>query len=438
MVSIKRKKTGTILLAMIILSTSSLGVNIKAIGTAAAGSGSAGTSTVAVVVKRNELNLVNLNNNSISKLDDGGVFSRPKISLNRTNIAYLKNNALYIVNTSGKKLKVHDDICMECYAWLSDSSLIYSPNTGGMYVFSVEKNESKPYIQNEFNYQNITLGSNKKMYAEKYLNYTKEGIQYISDYGVVLINQDTKREELIIKSVPQNPVDMDLGMYPIIAGISKDLRFLYIFEHPHSASMAADGVGFASYDTKLGKYISYKNITTLAYRDNISSSSVIENKIAIVSGGGREMKYNKTLGLLNLINEHFETMSAKDQAAMTPCFSADGNTILYAASKQGTASEGTNEWMKKGNHNIYSVDIRTRKITQLTTSGKSFDFSPICINNNIFVFFRSNLKDNISMWKLEGGKEVPILDGLVLSTDMQYPVLDYYGHFDTYNFVDVK
>ncbi|SPF54436.1 hypothetical protein SBF1_7500003 [Candidatus Desulfosporosinus infrequens] len=75
----------------------------------------------------------------------------------------------------------------------------------------------------------------------------------------MLFPPDNKKERLIIPSQPSDDRQNSLGMYPVIAGVSKDFRFLFIFEHPHSASMAADGLELGFYDTKINKYIKSKN-----------------------------------------------------------------------------------------------------------------------------------------------------------------------------------
>ena len=80
--------------------------------------------------------------------------------------------------------------------------------------------------------------------------YKKNGYDYRDDYGILFFNPVTKDKKIVIKSIP-NKMDTggDLGMYPIITGISKDDKYLYIWKHPHSGSLAADGVDLAVYDT---------------------------------------------------------------------------------------------------------------------------------------------------------------------------------------------
>ncbi|MDP4091722.1 MAG: hypothetical protein Q8930_20960, partial [Bacillota bacterium] len=231
------------------------------------------------------------------------------------------------------------------------------------------------------------------------------------------------------------------GMFPIIAGISKDLRFLYILEHPHSGSLASDGVVFASYDINAGKYFHYeeKNIFTLTYKDNIAYSTGLGDAITIINGGGREMNREKNLGLLNLNTGAFEPMAPKGTAAMTPFISGDGTAVLYAASPESNdPQEEVSQWMKKGNHFIYSVNSKTKKVTQLTKSQGNYDFSPMYIGGSSIIFFRSNLKDNLSLYKLENGKEIKITDGVFLAPTEYNPVDSFYGHFETYYYFDIK
>ena len=59
----------------------------------------------------------------------------------------------------------------------------------------------------------------------------------MNDYGVLFFDPVTKEEKIVIKSIP-NKMDIggNLGMSPIITGISNDDKYLYIWEHPHAGS----------------------------------------------------------------------------------------------------------------------------------------------------------------------------------------------------------
>lgn len=393
--------------------------------------------TMAVVVKTKELDLIDLKSNSVTILDSGGMFSRPVISLDKHNIAYLKDSALFVTNLQGEKTKVADNAPLS-YTWFDKNHLLYSPESEGIFIYDTEKKESQPYIKNEFSYENITLGAAQNIYAEKYRYYQKDSNKFIQDYGIVLFPSDTTAEHLVIHSIPSNDQQNSLGMYPVIAGISKDCRFLYIFEHPHAGSLAADGLSLASYDTKSNQYLKCSNqqIVTLRYNDNISSNPENSKDIAIIKGSGREMNVNKTLGILNVVTGAFERLLPEGQAAMTPYYSEDGQDILYAASKEITGVQNMSQWLKAG-HYIYKINIETKQITQLTNSLNGFDFAPIYINAHDIVFLRMDSEENAAMWELKNGQETKLVDGLIFYND-QYKTQGYYGHLNNSAYLDIK
>lgn len=395
--------------------------------------------TVAAVVRNNELNLINLNDkNNILTLDNNGAFSHPILSPDKNFIAYLKDNNLYVTNKESKKTKVQDNINISSYTWLDKDNLLYSKDAGGIFIFNTEKQSSTVYLENKFNYKNITLGKKGEIYAEKYYYYEKEGSKYIEDFGIVIISQDDKNEQLAIKSIPSD-MKTNLGMYPVIAGISKDFKFLYFWEHPHAGSLATDGMNLACYDTESKKYIKYSNpeIVTLGYKDNLSPSPTNSELLALINGNDRMMNTNKTLGVLNIVNGNFQKLSPEGQVAMTPYYSEDGKTLLYSASKELPNGIGTiGAWMKSP-HYIYSINIEDKQISQLTNSTDGFDFAPGYINKQDIVFLRSTSNGDVALWKIENGKETKIIDNLVFYTD-QYKSQSFYGHFYNNNFIDIK
>lgn len=392
--------------------------------------------TVAVVTRDAELNLINLkSDSSITTLDKGGMFSHPIIAPDKNYVAYLKDKILYISTMQGKKSKMSDTVPEDSYTWLNKNDLIYSPESGGIYIFDAEKQKSIHYLDNEFNYKNITLGTDGRFYAEKYRYYDKDGSKYVEDYGVVLFQQDSKNEQIIIQSIPADK--NSLGMYPVIGGTSKDLRFLYIWEHPHAGSLATDGMNLSSYDTKNDKYMQYPNLgLSLGYKDNLSACVQNSEQLALINGGGREMNSDKTLSILNLVSGNFEKFSPEPQVAMTPDYSPDCKNILYAASDKLDGIENIGKWVKT-RHSIYSINTQTKQITQLTNESDGFDFAPIYINDKDIVFFRITSDGNVALWKLQNGKENKIIDNLTFYSD-KYHVQDFYGHFYNAKYTDIK
>lgn len=396
-----------------------------------------------VVVRKNELLSVSLNDkNENIALDSNGIFSRPLISPDKKHVSYLKDNVLYITTDKLKHIKVADNTPELSFSWQGKNTLLYSPTSGGLYFYDVINKISKPYLQNKFNYQNITFDSKGRIYAEKYLYYKKNGYDYINDYGVIFFDPIKKEETIVIKSIPSKiNTGGDLGMYPIITGISKDDKYLYIWKHPHAGSLAADGVDLAVYDILNNKLINYTNpnIISLPYSDNISPNPRDSRYVALIYGAGREMGNNKDLIVLDVLTGKIQSLSPKGEASMTPYYSNDGKTILYASSKEQEDIIGAlTQWLLNGNHNILSISTTTKQIKQLTNSQNYFDFSPVYIDNKNIIFFRSDKAQNVSIWKYTNGRETLLADGLIFYDDMNYPIQNYYGHFNTTLFTDIK
>jgi len=397
----------------------------------------------AVVVRKNELLLISTNNSDGNIiLDSGGIFSRPLISPNKKQVSYLKDNILYITTDKLQHIKVADNVLELSFAWQGENSLLYSPILGGLYVYDTVNKISKPYLQNEFNYQNITLDSGGRIYAEQYRHYIKNGDHYRDDYGVLFFNPVTLEKKIVIKSIPSKiATGGDLGMYPIITGISLDDKYLYIWKHPHAGSLAADGVDLAVFDILNNKLIEYTNpnIIALGYSDNISPNPKNSRYLSLIYGGGREMDNNKDLVILDILTGKFQSLLPAGEVAMNPYYTSDGNYILYASSpKQKEGIGALNQWFLSGKHHIFKINTNTKQIVQLTNNPNYFDFSPSFIDNGEIIFFRSDKAENVSIWKYSNGKEKMLADGLIFYTDMNYPSQSYYGHFNTTLFTDIN
>jgi hypothetical protein len=397
----------------------------------------------AAVVRKNELLSVSLDKRDKNiVLDSGGTFSRPIISPDKKHVSYLKDNILYITSNQLSHIKISNSVSQLSFVWQDKNTLLYSPASGGLYVYDIVNTTSKPLLQNKYNYQNITLDKKERIYAEQYLYYIKNGEDYRNDYGILFFNPVTKEKKIVIKSIPSK-IDTggDLGMYPIITGISKDGYFLTIWKHPHAGSLAADGVDLAVYDILNNKLMEYAtpNIISLPYEDNISLNPKDSRYLTLIYGTGREMGDNKKLIVLDILTGKFQSLSPKGEASMTPFYSSNGKMILYASSKeQRNITGAAKKWLLNGKHHIFSIDTTTKQIKQLTNNTNYFDFSPIYINNKDIIFFRNDENQNISVWKYTNGLETMLADKLIFYDDMSYPIQNYNGHFNTSLFTDIK
>lgn len=390
------------------------------------------------------LTLVDATDGKTTKLDSGAGISYPVLSPRRDMAAYRKSGNLYIASKGGAPVEVSAVMSSDgpkstgSYRWKDDNTLYYSPKDGGIYAFDIKSKSSKEIVPGPEYYENIAYDGKNNIYAEKYLDYKRDGDEYVADYGVIRHNIDTGKTDLVIKNVPSSADGTSLGMYPVITAISRDGRYLYFWEHPHAGSIAADGVNLAVYDTGTGKYNDYKeNLFALAYNDNLSLNPASDDMAALISGGGREMNMNKDLAVFNVKTGESTKFSNEGYVAMTPHYSNDGKNILFSSSperEEGAGDSTASDWSKPGSQHIYSVDTSTKKIAQITNSEEYFDFAPFYLDGGSEIgFFRYDDDYKLSLWKTNGGKQVKVFgDTQIDDTDR------YYGHVNLQAIADVR
>lgn len=405
----------------------------------------------AVVNKEDGLWTVNLSKpGSEVLIDKGDVFKNLSISPDGQNVAYTKGEYLYIapINLNqGQREVIRVTEKVVSYAWINSSNLAYSTEKGGLNGFNVDSKKYSSYIKSEEHYEGLAADGKGTIYGEVFRYYTKDGQQYYKDKGVISYDTALGKEKVIVPSRPSNDIVNginDLGLMPEVAGISKDGAYVYIWCSVHSASTNADGVGFGVYDVKNNKFTSFstKEIFALAYKDNLAVNPADGRFPVLNNGGLREMNVNKTLGAVDVIKGTFtpilpenmiainasNRITAKGMVTMTPAFSPDGKKVVFSASD---ANEDMREWHKEP-HNIYTVDLGTKKVEKLTKEN-TFDFAPTYISNGeAIVFARRTDENHISLWKLQGNKEECISKGIKLDENSWF-----YGHYNLANSLDI-
>lgn len=403
----------------------------------------------AVMVKENSLYAVDLS--KLSKeviIDKDGQFKNPRISPNGENVAYTKGQSLYVVPIDlkqGQKEAINVDDKIVSYAWGNNDELVYSTENGGLNSFSLKTKKSSLYVKNQYHYEDLASDKKGNIYGNIYLYYTKDDSQYIEAKGLIKYNLALAKESLIIPARPWNDENGDTGLNPVVAGISKDGNFVYIWCKTRSGSLNSDGVPFGLYDVKNDKFIQSNSdqILALSYKDNLAINPQ-NGKIAVLNNGGaRNMNINKTIVMANLVDKEFETMLpqdmisttndpydtiAKGMVTMTPAFSPDGKEVIFSAAN---ATNDTNKWLKDP-HNIYTLDVNTKKLEKITT-GNSFDFAPkYILKGKGIVFARKMDENNISLFRLKDNKEECISKDIKLNEDSCY-----YGHCNLEQSLDI-
>lgn len=394
----------------------------------------------AVMVKDKSLWAVSLSNTDKEVvIDKDGVFKDPNISPDGAKVAYTKDESLYIAEIDlmqGQKKAIKVDDKVLSYAWGNNNDLAYSTEKGGLNGFNFKTQKSSIYIKSEERYEDMVSDKKGNIYGNSYRYYTKDDGQYIEPKGLVRYDLTLAKESLIIPARPWDDEKGDSGLNPLVAGISKEGEFVYIWCKSRAGSLNADGVPFGVYEVKNNKFIPYddKQIFALAYKDNFAINPV-DGKMPVINNGGvREMNVNKTIGTIDAINGTFNpilpenmiattndqyNMTVKGLVTMTPSFSPDGKKVIYSATNANSDAE---QWLKAP-HNIYTVDVKTKKVEKIT-SGNNFDFAPkYILEGKGIVFARRTSESIISLFTLSGNEEQCIAKDIKLNEDGGF-----YGH----------
>lgn len=398
----------------------------------------------AVVVKKDEIWAVNINDTKEKALlKEGENYKFPLISMKGYVAFKNENNDLFVVKINFKNneesFKVSDKVAS--YAWDNEGNLLFSKYTGGLYLFDVNNKSVNDIKAEKEYYLQLALGKDNTIYGLKNEGMTDEN-SYPMPLGIVELDLNTKKENMIVPYKPASLENDGLGLNPAIAAISKDGTKLIIWLRPNSASITADGVPIGIYDsvTKEFKEIKNENIIVLTYNDMIDVSPKDNNIIALINGSSRFMNINKVLGILNIEKDNFIKITKDNESAMTPSFSEDGNKIIYSSSP---SMEDMQEWEASNNQNIYEVNLENNEIIKLTNSKDGFDFWPKYLSDKEFTFIRKDRNNKFSLMKgNKEGKEEIIIDEIISPKDAALEAdFWYYGHYNMnkiFDFMAIK
>lgn len=403
------------------------------------------TTEFSVFVSNDGLYMSDLKDNNPIILDKSEKIKLPKISRDGLYAAYTKEESLYVCNIKSHEIsEVSQNI--ESYDWNNSGSLIYSAKNSGMSMYNTNAKNSTNLITNEYDYFNINCDSKNKIYANKALVTTNDKTQTSKSIGIVRYNLDDKQESVILEGKQGTNKEIgeqytiselfeSLGSAPNISKLSTDDRYMYIYNKPKSGSLSADATEFAVYDLLNNKFIENNNMIALAYKNNVAQNPADSKLIAVNNGEGREMYSNKTLSIYNAEKNTFTDLIPDDQVSMMPNYSEDGKNVIYSGTNKLNDKElqKISDWFKQP-HNIYQVNVDTKKVTKITNSN-SCDFMPKYLLNDEILFVRQD-GDSYSLWKTKDGVETKLAETLNFDSK-SYTNTWYYGHYKTENVVDV-
>lgn len=374
------------------------------------------------------------------RLTAGIELKRPLISPKGGYVAYIKKGRLVVQNL---KNQVETVIIQNpvSYSWAGEGVLIYSNEAQtGIFKRIIGSAEIKQYGSKAYYYYAVVCGEDNFVYANRIEIGEQKDSYCVTDQAIIQINLNNNEETVLVQG--KSIQDAEGGCAPMVAGISEDGQYLYLWDRRMSGSLAADGVGFLIYHLKTGALQKVDNLHLLPYPDQFSASPLDGLDIAFVLGSGWEMYDNKELGVLNAKQGTAEVLWGKPQNIMTAQYMQDGRHILFSAGQEMEQpnflldydgyEELWNHWISEPRH-IYMGDTVTGGLVQVT-KGKGFDFLPVKGNDGSLYFIRYE-NGNFNMYNTypEGDERV-VAERLNFRST--YADALYYGHYEASQILD--
>lgn len=217
-----------------------------------------------------------------------------------------------------------------------------------------------------------------------------------------------------------------------IAGWTSDGRYLLLWEGLFgSASLAADGVRLLAVAPEGGEPITVSKVM-LPYADFVAVEPTGSDRVATISGGGREAWTVKDLTLGSISAEDWTARSLPTQAASSPSWSFDGARLAFAAmpaQDPGAMLQGEATRRALMERHIWVLDTGDGAPTQITRDDGYRDERPLWSADGATILFaRLDEDDTASLWVMpaEGGEPQQVVEELTPSPGW----FGYYGHIE--------
>ena len=209
--------------------------------------------------------------------------------------------------------------------------------------------------------------------------------------GLYVLDLQTGKTVTVAPSKPSTA--NDLGADPVPGPWSPDGKVLTVWDKPAAASLSADGVSIFLYHVDTGLKTGYGELV-LAYNENISFSE--KGSIAVLSGGVREMFFDKKIDLITDYSKaqaefhEIKSISENGLIPAMPQLSADGKTLYFAAVKDEDVKKDENSYPLK--RQLYSIQLeKTEEVRQITADPNYRNENPVLLKDEEhLVFGRAN------------------------------------------------
>lgn len=375
---------------------------------------------------------VNMGDGKEALLVKGTGISAPVFSGDGKAIAFTRGGDLYAYDFSASEARLLLEDA-DSYCPGPDGGFYASSQKAGIAAVNPQTAESSILVPagGDTSYTHLKLSPDLK-----YLAYDSavSGTANRDKGGTWLYDTVTKQKRIILKAV--KPDDHSLGARSDVSKWSPDSGKLLIWLSSWSASLAADGVGAAVYDVAAGK-LTELEAGALAYDENVSFAG--PDVFAMITGGGREMFRYKSLS-------RFELGSGRSGKALetpgiiptTPCYSADGKSLVFAASPAVKAEDDhKNQMAAISKRQIYRY--KDGKLLPLTKDSAYRSEAPVFMKNNDYILFaRVKADGEKSLWLMDSDGNYPkLFAGWKYSAPEDNRAADFYGRIDWSRMFDV-
>lgn len=404
---------------------------------------------------------VSLNNGSNVKLVSGEGIRQPVFSSDRSAIAYLQEDALYVYRFGDqKKNLIAKDSLSFCkgkkdyfYVSTKRNGIVKVDSKQNCEVILAAEKTKDGWIQ----YEKISVSPDNKLLAFAKRRYVDDRENpnignYEQCMGIWICDTSKKTAKDRLKQIQQGDIPVfdflsnrNNLVYPMpwSGKWSEDSSKLFIWQDVMSGSMHADGIAGSVYDLKTkeliwlnenrnedsvidSEQIAYYG-RLLPYNENVKFTE--DSQLVILNGGGRDMVSHKALQKIKLgIKIKYETLETPGLTPAMPNVTDDGGVIYFAASKsiKGKILDWNKVYPLK--RELYAY--KEGKIIQLTKDELYTCESPVLSEDETqMIFGRINQTGNVSIWRMNVNGS-----GLKKLTDLKENInVDYSNYPNNYN-----
>ncbi len=362
--------------------------------------------------------LLDLENGHTTRLTRDGYNRRPRLSADGQWVAYLKGDALHVVNVHETQEMQLSAAGSSDYAWSRQGGRLAYATTDGLAIWVAESQSA----------QSLPV----KMAPLNRLSWHPDGEWLALDNSdssprqIIKISADGLHQEILFAASTL----MDV---PRLAGWSPDGRWLVLWAGSRAPAVEEDGLPLCLIPA-MGGELTCRDERVLLWPDYLSWSEA--GQLVLIAGGGRETWVGKSLVILEPGNpEPQQLVHVGEQAPIQPAWSPAGSVIAYSAGPVTPldAAYAQRDQSLQGRH-IWLVDIATGRRQQLTGDKDYRDERPVWLADGAYILFARMDNNAASLWLMRSDGSG--LRQVVAELTPRPDPLGVYGHVDWGNWWD--